>query len=252
MSVSPSSIENLRPLVCPAPVRRPVMVQQWNNLVFLHWRYDAAAVQALLPHGVEVETFDASAWVGLIPFHMDGLGLPGGLAPLPHVGSFPEVNVRTYVRAGNRVGVWFFSLDVDRYLPAVVARTTYSLPYCAGSAEHMKVGELLTTQVHRRWPRAAQSATSEIAVRTGEMIDPSDRLSQFLTARWGLISATQRGRLRYAPVDHQPWTLHEAEVLHLDDHLVAASGLPQPTGSPHAMWSPGVDVRVGRPTRIRI
>ena len=114
----------LQPLVCPAPVRRPVMVQQWNNLVFLHWRYDPSAVQALLPHGIEVETFDGSGWVGLIPFHMDRLGLPGGLAPLPHVGSFPEVNVRTYVRAGDRVGVWFFSLDIDRFLPAVVARTT--------------------------------------------------------------------------------------------------------------------------------
>ena len=58
-------------------------------------------MQKLLPAGVEVDTFDGSAWVGLIPFHMDGLGFPG-LAPLPYVGSFPEVNVRTYVRASKR------------------------------------------------------------------------------------------------------------------------------------------------------
>ena len=75
-------------------------------------------------------------------------------------------------------------------------------------------------------------------------------MARFLTARWGLISATRRGRLRYAPVDHPIWDLHEAELLHLDDHLIAAAGLPQPHEAPLVMWSPGVDVRVGRPTRL--
>ena len=32
-------------------------------------------VQRLLPAGVEVDTFDGSAWVGLVPFHMDALGI---------------------------------------------------------------------------------------------------------------------------------------------------------------------------------
>ena len=76
------------------------MVQHWSDLVFVHWRYPAEIVQALLPDGVEVEQFDGTAWVGLIPFHMNDLGFPL-LHPLPYVGSFPEVNVRTYVRCGD-------------------------------------------------------------------------------------------------------------------------------------------------------
>jgi uncharacterized protein YqjF (DUF2071 family) len=239
----------LQPLICPDPVTRPVMVQRWNDVVFLHWRFEPDVVQRLLPSGVDVDTFDGSAWVGLIPFHMDGLGV-SGLAPLPHVGSFPEVNVRTYVRAGGRVGVWFFSLDVDRLLPAVVARTTYSLPYCSGLADHVRAGDVITSRVRRRWPRSTDAPTTQIAVRSGRPIDDSDPLAGFLTARWGLISATRRGRLRYAPVDHPTWALYGAELLHLDDHLVAAAGLPQPDGPPLAMWSPGVDVRVGRPIRL--
>ena len=83
------------------------MVQHWSDLVFVHWRYPAEIVQALLPDGVEVEQFDGTAWVGLIPFHMNDLGFPL-LHPLPYVGSFPEVNVRTYVRCGEYSGVWFF------------------------------------------------------------------------------------------------------------------------------------------------
>lgn len=233
-------------VTCPEPVRRPVMVQRWNDVVFLNWRFDPAAVQRLLPSGVEVDTFDGAAWVSLVPFHMDELGVPG-LAPLPHVGSFPEVNVRTYVRAGRRRGVWFFSLDVDRLLPALTARVAYSLPYCAGSAHHGRAGEVLTSSVDRRWPREDAPASSRIAVRVGDALDAADPLIAFLTARWGLVSASRRGRLRYAPVDHGPWPLHSAEVLHLDDSLVEAAGLPTPVGDPVALWSPGVDVRVGLP-----
>ena len=241
-------------MTCPEPVRRAVMVQRWNDVVFLHWRYDPAVVQRLLPDGVTVDEFDGSAWVGLVPFRMDGLGIPG-LAPLPMVGSFPEVNVRTYVRSGRRRGVWFFSLDVDRHLPAFVARAAYHLPYFAGSAMHRRVGDLLDTRVERRWPAHHAPAHTALTVQVGAAIDGTEPLPRFLTSRWGLITSTRRdperpGSLRYAPVDHPVWPLHAAEVLHLDDELVAAAGLPRPETRPHAMWSAGVDVRVGRPVRI--
>lgn len=235
--------------VCPEPVVRPVMVQRWNDVVFVNWPVPPDAVQRLLPRGVEVDTFEGSAWVSLVPFHMDGLGFPG-LAPLPHVGSFPEINVRTYVTSGSRWGVWFFSLDVDRLLPAVTARAAYSLPYCSGTAHHGRAGDVLTSSVDRRWPRSVSPASTRIAVRTADPVDAGEPLMTFLTARWGLISSSRGGRLRYAPVDHGPWPLHSAELLHLDDGLVAAAGLPTPVGEPVVMWSPGVDVRVGLPRAL--
>jgi uncharacterized protein YqjF (DUF2071 family) len=225
------------------------MTQRWNDVVFAHWRFEPDVVQRLLPDGVEVDAFDGSAWVALVPFHMDALGI-AGLAPLPYVGSFPEVNVRTYVRARGRVGVWFFSLDVDRLLPAAVARLTYSLPYCSGAAVHVRAGDIVTSRVERSWPRSSEPATTAIAVQTGDVIDHTQPLVRFLTGRWGLISATRTGRLRYAPVDHPTWELHQADLLYLDDHLVAAAGLPHPDEPPLVMWSPGVDVRVGRPIRF--
>ena len=231
------------------PVRRAVMVQRWTDVVFLHWRYPSDVVQRLLPPGVEVEAFDGSAWVGLVPFRMEGLGFPG-LAPLPLVGEFPEVNVRTYVRSGARRGVWFFSLDIDRLLPTLVARTAYRLPYCFGRVEHRRVGDIVTSTVIRRWPAPAGEGRTGIAVRTGAPADPTAPLEHFLTSRWGLIAANRRGSLRHAAVDHPTWPLHRAEVLHVDDHLVTEAGLPPPTGEPLGLWAPGVDVRAGRPTRI--
>jgi uncharacterized protein YqjF (DUF2071 family) len=227
------------------------MVQRWEDVVFLHWPYDPAAVAAVLPRGVEVDVYDGRAWVGLVPFHMRGLGIPGW-APLPGVGSFPEVNVRTYVRVGGYRAVWFCSLDVDRWLPTLTARAAYRLPYCAGEVAHARAGDTVTSSVERRWPRpaAVKGATTRISVRIGDPVDTTDPFLRFLTGRWGLISAGRGGSLRYAPVDHEPWRLHAASVDHLDDTLVAAGGFPQPEEAPHAVWSPGVDVRVGRPRRI--
>jgi uncharacterized protein YqjF (DUF2071 family) len=234
----------------PAALRRRAMVQRWTDVVFLHWAYDPQDVQRLLPPGVSVDVHGGRAWVGLVSFRMEGLGFPH-LAPLPLVGTFPEVNVRTYVRAGGRRAVWFFSLDVDRIVPVLVARGAYGLDYCAGRVAHGRVGDIVTTSVERRWPRPGLPATTAIAVRTGSRLERGDPLPTFLTARWALVSATRRGRLRHAPIRHAAWPLHGAEVLHLDDRLVTAAGLPAPTGAPLAMWSPGVDVDVGWPRRLR-
>lgn len=221
------------------------MVQQWRDLAYVHWRYDPQVVAELLPEGLEVDTFDGSAWVGLIPFSMRGIGLPR-LPAVPYFGSFPEINVRTYVRRNGIPGVWFFSLDVNRLIPAAVARTTYLLPYCWGRASNRIDNGVLRSDVERRWPSRARSRT---AVRIGQPIAQPDDLAVFLSARWGLYSKGLFGGLMYAPVDHEPWPLHSASLESIDQNVVEAAGLPSPTGEPHVMFSPGVSVRIGRPRR---
>ena len=220
------------------------MRQQWRDLAYLHWRYEPEIVESLLPKGLTVDTFDGSAWVGLIPFSMRDVGLSRGPS-VPYFGSFAEVNVRTYVHVNGRPGVYFFSLDVNRLVPAAVARITYRIPYCWGNTSHVRVNEILSTHVSRRWP--VRLASSEIQVQMGELIEP-DELDVFLTARWGLYSRSRTG-IRYAPVDHEPWPLREAIALEYDSVLIQAAGLPAPIGDPHVRCSDGVHVRIGTPRR---
>jgi uncharacterized protein len=220
------------------------MKQGWFDLVSLHWRYDPAEVARILPEGLEVDCFDGSAWVGLIPFSMRGIGVPR-LPAVPYLGSFPEINVRTYVVRNGVPGVWFCSLDINRLIPTLVARGTYRLPYCWGSAAHRRDGSTVTTEVHRRWP--TRGPHTALSVEIGAPIDEPSELDIFVTARWGLYSRGRRERVRYAPVDHPRWPLFEASVRQVDDSLIAAAGLPAPVGDPHALFSPGVRVRVGLP-----
>jgi uncharacterized protein YqjF (DUF2071 family) len=231
----------------PLQIDRPVMYMGWHELAYLHWPFDPADVDRLLPAGLRVEVANGSAWVGLIPFWMDRIRFPG-LPSVPCVSSFPETNVRTYVvdRSGRR-GIWFLSLDVNRLVPALVARTTYRLPYCWGPMRIERHGARIRYEGRRRWPSPA-GAGSVVEVEVGERIPDASvtDLEHFFTAAWGLYSRFGR-RLVWAPVDHPRWPLHRAELTEVRQDLIEAAGLPSPVGSPSVLWSPGVRVRVARP-----
>ncbi len=254
MSPVPESIT----VDAPDNIARPVMLQGWYDLTALHWRYEPADVQALLPPGFVVDTFDGAAWVGLIPFQMCRIRIPG----LPQFGplsTFPETNIRTYiVDPDGRRGVWFLSLDITRLLPTIVARLGYRLPYCwstmsidgDGDGDDAGEGSTRRYQSQRRWPRG--EAASDVKVRIGRQLTGSDltELDHFLTARWALGTTFGR-RLMWAKVSHAPWRIHAAEVLEYSESLVAAAGLRPPEGEPIARWCPGVEVRIGVPRAVR-
>jgi hypothetical protein len=236
------------PGACPFTVDRPIMRQRWERLTFLHWSFDAPAVQRLLPPGLEAETFDGAAWVGLVPFFMRVA--TGGGRGAPWASYFCETNVRTYVRDGEgRSGIWFFSLDAARLGAVAVARTTYRLPYFWSSMRITGAGHEVSYTCLRRWP-GPRDATSQVRIEVGEPFgaDELGERDHFLTARWILFSVAG-ARYRFARACHQPWPLHRAQARVVDDRLVAAAGLPQPQGPPLVHYSPGVDVRIGRPER---
>jgi uncharacterized protein YqjF (DUF2071 family) len=226
------------------------MLQRWERLSFLHWRYEPRVVQQLLPAGLTAETFEGSAWVGLVPFLMT-VAAPVGVT-LPWASRFCETNVRTYVRdREGRRGIWFLSLDAARLGAVVTARTAYRLPYFWSRMRLVADGPVATYTCARRWPGPA-GVRSVVSVEIGagyEVAEVTD-LDHFLTAWWVLFSVAG-SRHRYARAQHEPWPLRRARVLHVDDGLVEAAGLPRPVGEPLVHYSDGVQVRIGMPEKYR-
>lgn len=238
----------MQPWECPHEIERPVMRQRWERLSYLHWPVAPDIVQAMLPPGLDVDTHDGSAWVGLVPFQMRGIGPVPGPA-VPYFGTFAETNVRTYVRGRQGPGVWFNSLDINRALPVLVARTVYGLPYQWAAMSIRAEGDRITYAALRRRPHRLRPH-SAVTVRVGGPI-PNEELTSldlFLTARWRLY-AELGSKLVVAPVAHAPWRLHRAEAVALADGLVTAGGYPQSDDEPHVLYSPGVTVLAGRPVR---
>lgn len=233
----------------PDLVGRQLLHQYWADVVFLHWRVAAEEVAGLLPAGVHPDVHDGSSWAGLIHFRMQRLGL-GGLPPLPWVGAFAETNVRLYsVDGDGRRGVVFRSLDADRGLPVIAARTLASLPYNWVPSQVEKRGNTLQYKMIRRWP-GPRGAHSRTRIRIGEPIETPSPLEHFLTARWALHTSRLGWRGRYSvrwPNAHPSWALQSAQLLQLDENLLQAAGLPPLTHRPPAsvLYSAGLPVRFG-------
>ena len=105
------------------------MKQTWLDLLLMHWPIPhGMMLRPLISANLEIESFDSSAWVGVVPFPMSGIRLHG-MPPIPSTSSFPELNVRTYVQAEGKPGVWFFSLDAANFLAVHAARRFFHLPY---------------------------------------------------------------------------------------------------------------------------
>jgi len=221
------------------------MYHHWSEITFIHWRYPAARVRALIPDQLTVETFDGAAWVGLTPFLMQGVRAPG-LPALPWLSRFPETNVRTYVRdERGRSGIWFFSLDAGLLLAALGGRTGYWLPYFwSDMSVDVKDGSI-RYGCRRRAPGPGGARCDAEVDRGAPLAERErDELAHFLTARYRLFTVVA-GRLAAAQVEHPDWPLHHAGLINLDQDLVRAAGLPAPRGAPVVHASPGVPVRVG-------
>jgi uncharacterized protein YqjF (DUF2071 family) len=196
----------------PPPARPWVLAMQWHELLFMHWAVHPAALRPFVPPGLELETFDGAAWLGVVPFLMVGTR-PRLLPPLPVMSDFPELNVRTYVTAEGKPGVWFFSLDAANPLAVRGARAVFHLPYFDARMSVERRGDEIryeSTRTHR----GAVPATLAMRYRpTGPAYHAAPgTLDHWLTERYCLYAANRRGAIWRGDIHHVPWPLQPAEA----------------------------------------
>lgn len=229
----------------PERVKVPVMRHRWDTISFLHWRYDVGEVQRHLPDGLQVEAWDSSAWIGLVPFEMH-LGGPAG----PRMFRFPETNVRTYVVGPDGCpGVWFFSLDAASASAVTAARASWQLPYFWSRMSIRRNGDEIVYTASRRAPGPAKVGHEITVVAGGDLAEVGE-FEHYLTARFTLWNVVA-GKVMRTQADHPPWRLRSAEVTAWREDLLAAAGLPEPESEPLVHYSDGVDVRIGAPRPVR-
>jgi hypothetical protein len=204
---------------------RAVVRMRWEQLLFMHWPVSVEAVRGMkprIPEGLEIDTSDGTAWVGLIPFSMHLRML--GWAAIPTMRRFHECNVRTYVKCHGEPGVWFFSLDAASLLATWGARRFWRLPYHHARMSSRRGG----SDIHYASERRSRTPASlRCSWRVGGSLirpQPGD-LAYFLTERYALYSADDRGGLFRGRIDHEPWPLRSAALLRLEESLLRACGL---------------------------
>lgn len=223
-------------------VRLPFVLQDWHTVSFLHWRCDPDDVASLLPRGLTPDVLDGSAWVGLTPFVVRRFRAPL-LPPVPGLSDYPETNLRTYVRGPEgRDGLWFLSLDVSS-LPSVVgARAGLGAPYCWADLSVDRGDGVIRYEGRRRHGPSA-SYRLEVQPTSPPLAVPPHPVAE-LVGRWRAYTRHLR-RLWVVPVEHEPWPVQEARLLHCEQSVTTAGGLPD-LGPPELVhFAESVHARLG-------
>lgn len=210
------------------------MSQRWAGLLFLHWPVDPAVIQARLPDGLFVDTFDGQAWLGVVPFFMEKVR-PVMLPPVPWLSWFLELNVRTYVHdAAGNPGVWFFSLDCNQPIAVEIARRFFHLPYEHATMQSIRRGNEIDYHCRRKTP-GAESAGYRYEIPAAARPATEGSLEWFLVERYLLFSTKPDGCIHSGRVHHTPYQIAPAICDTWCTEPLRLNGFSEPDDAPPSM-----------------
>jgi hypothetical protein len=226
----------------PLPPGHWVLTQRWNDLLFAHWPVPASSLAALIPEGLQVDTFQDTAWLGVMPFWMDKVKVHG-LPPILGARSFPDLSLRTYVREKRTgtPGVCCLSLDSSNLLAVAAGRAIYRLPY---HWAEMRL-EQRTEREFSFYSRRRLAGRPVVFKARYRGLGPSRKLAEsrlgtldyFLTERYCLFSSNRAGQIIRANLHHASWPLEEAEAEIEQNDLAAVLGIRLPDEKPVLHYS---------------
>jgi uncharacterized protein YqjF (DUF2071 family) len=227
---------------------------RWLDLLFAHWPVDPAPLERLIPPELELDRFEGDAWLGVVPFTMDDVA-PRGIPAPGRFGTFPELNVRTYVRRRDRPedrGVWFLSLDGDSWPTVRGARLIFHLPYVHARMWSRRSGDEVVYRSERddrAWP-AVRFAARYRPVGPVALAEPGT-FDEWSTNRLRLFSVDSGRRLIHGDISPGPCPLQPAVGEHDSTELAASPGITLPAVAPILRFAERLDVRGWLPDRSR-
>lgn len=257
MAALPAVSDQTRLLLRNRPIGRPVGHGLWHDLFFVHWQVPAEVLAALLPPGLELDTYEGTAWLGLVPFEMSRVRARW-MPAVPGLSRFPETNLRTYVVCRGEPGVYFFSLDAANALAVWGARRFFHLPYHWARMEVLREGNRRIYRSVRRMhgnqrltapqipePSPDQPPGTHIEAEIGSPIGEAQpgTLEFFLIERYLLFTTHCLDVLR-CQVHHRPYPLTQANLTRCDETLSRVHGFENLPLPQHVLYSPGVDTEV--------
>ena len=227
---------------------RPLFLSNWERVLFIHYAIDPRVLQPHVPF--ELDLHGGCAWVSLVAFTMTDLrpycgGRLGEIMFRP----FREqrfLNLRTYVRHGDDVGIFFLAEWMSDWLCVQLGPVLYGLPYRWGRFDY-RYGDHVECRVtsDRRNSGFHCKATLE-APETGRDDRDAFLLERYTAFTW------HSGPARLFRIWHEPWAQQRVAVEAVDDSLIteAAPWFASARLS-HANYSPGAfGIWMGRPRLV--
>jgi uncharacterized protein YqjF (DUF2071 family) len=165
-----------------------------------------AALTRRLPPGLALDRWQGRAFVSLVAFDFEDTRVRG--VAWPGFTRFPEINLRFYVREGERRGVVFVRELIPSRVVALVARLLYNEPYRV--APLRSATETTTDRIRVVHEFATGGRRQRIAIEgrlPPEHVPETGATHFFKEHTWGYGMDRGGGLLRYA-VDHPRWRVY--------------------------------------------
>jgi hypothetical protein len=226
----------------PLPSGRWALTQRWNDLLFAHWPVAPVELAEHLPEGLQIDTFDGSAWLGVTPFWTDRIKIRG-VPPIPGLRSFPELSLRTYVREQRTglPGIYIFSLEASSLLAVLSGRMAQHLPchWAEMRVEQREEREIAYFSRRRLSLRPVifQARYRGLGPTRKTVENRAGSLEFFLWERSCLFTGSPAGPTRRAHLHYVSWPLEAAEAEIEQNGLADAIGIHLPLQAPILHYS---------------
>jgi uncharacterized protein len=229
---------------------RPLMLSDWTNAAFIHFEADPQTLQQQIPYGLDL--FEGKAYVSVVAFSIRRLRLAFGgrigewlFSP---IGNHEFFNVRTYVRNGDRVGIFFIAEWLNNPLSVALGPRSYGLPYRFGRLDYHHALEYELTG-HANTPTGDFIYKATARDEHLQNCQPGT-LDEFLLERYAAFT-WHRNVGRYFQIWHWPWPMVQLDVNVENASLLKTTGPWFETAKlATANFSPGVHgIWMGAPHR---
>ena len=195
-------------------IRRPFLTARWSNLAILTYEVPPALLDPYLPAGLTLDRRGGSAFASLVAFDFQDTRVWG--VAWPALRRFPEINLRFYVRQGNRRGVVFVREFVPQPLVSWLARAIYNEPYLVAPIESGIAEEASAIVTIRRLRWRGRSYTIAVTGNKPEIRPGEDSEEHFFKEhQWG-FGRDRRGRALVYEVRHPLWDVYPVRSWSLD------------------------------------
>jgi uncharacterized protein YqjF (DUF2071 family) len=184
---------------------RIFLTAEWRNLLMLNYAVDPSVLERFVPEGTELDSYDGKTYLSLIGFQFNRTRVLGFAIPFHQ--NFEEVNVRFYVRRGEKKGVVFIRELVPKRAIALVARWVFNENYSRVPMSH-RIETRVSGEVARAayaWQSGQEQCAMQIETEGPSFLPAEGSESQFITEHyWGYAAQKDGGSLEYE-VQHPRW-----------------------------------------------
>jgi len=196
--------------------RTPFLTAEWRKLAMANYEVDPSVLQSFVPDKTEIDLWKGKCFVSLVAFMFINTRVKGVKIPF-HV-NFEEVNLRFYVRQGDKHGVVFIKEIVGKPAVSFVANTLYKENYETLSVSHSWIATPTTMNVEYRWKKGDWNVFRVSAEKTPVPIAEGS-FEDFITNKsWGFTKTREYG------VEHPSWEICPMTSYRLDVDFGATYG----------------------------